>query len=234
MSLHPGNQMRHLIALATALGLWASAAGAATVYFDDFEGPSAVTGAGGIVSAEGYAGVNGISGSFWRNDTKSLATTLNLSGLKAHSLTTLEFDIAFIDSWDGAIGRIFGDDFLNIFVDGIQVLTTTNFGGLGDELSDGVYGHFGFNPKYDDEAYRLTTTFAHTASTAAISIFANGRKWQAGMDESWAIDNLRVLTDAEVSAVPLPGGLPLMASGFALLAFIHSRRRRKAGFRSAA
>lgn len=215
--------MRRLLALAAALGVWASSAGATPVFFDDFERPGAVTGAGGIVGAEGYAGVNGIAGAFWRNDTKSLATTLSLGGLKAHTLMTLEFDIAFIDSWDGAIGRIFGDDLFNVLVGGTQVLLTTNFGGLAGELSDGVYGFFGFNPKYDDEAYRVTTTFAHSGSTADIAFFANGRKWQAGMDESWAIDNLRVSTNA-MAPVPLPGALALMAGSLGLLAFGRGRR----------
>lgn len=215
--------MRLLLALAAALGFHASSAGAASVYFDDFERPSAVTGAGGIVSSEGYSGVNGIAGSFWRNDTKSLATTLSLGGLRPHTLMTMEFDIAFIDSWDGAIGRKFGDDFFNVLVGGTQVLLTTNFGGLAGELSDGVYGFFGFNPKYDDEAYRVSTTFAHSGPTADFSFFANGRKWQAGMDESWAIDNLRISTNA-MAPVPLPGGLALMAGALGLLAFGRTRR----------
>ncbi len=218
--------MLRFLATSCVLCLMAGSASATTVFFDDFEGPTDVTGAGGIESAQGYSGVNGISGSFWRNDTKSLETKLSLSGLKKHSLMTIEFDIAFIDSWDGAIGRIYGDDFFNIVVDGVTQLITTNFGGLGNELKDGVYGYFGFTTKYDDEAYRLSTTFAHSGKTADFSFFANGRKWQAGMDESWAIDNLKVSTNANVSAVPLPGGLPLMAGGLGLLAFAAGRRRK--------
>jgi hypothetical protein len=218
--------MRRILPVAAIFAFVATGASATTVFFDDFEGPSAVTGAGGIESAQGYHGVNDIRGSFWRNDTKSLATTLNLSSLAPHSLMTLEFDIAFIDSWDGAIGRLYGDDFFNIVVDGVTQLITTNFGGLGDELRDGVYGYFGFTQKYDDEAYRLKTTFAHSADTAAFSFFANGRKWQAGMDESWAIDNLKVSTNAGLSEVPLPGSLPLMAGGLGLL-FLGAGRRGK-------
>lgn len=219
--------MLRILTTSSLLCLMGPAASATTVFFDDFEGPTSVTGAGGIESAQGYSGVNGISGSFWRNDTKSLATTLTLTDLAPHSLMTLEFDIAFIDSWDGAIGRIYGDDFFNIVVDGVTQLITTNFGGLGDELSDGVYGYFGFTQKYDDEAYKLTTTFAHSSDTAAFSFFANGRKWQAGMDESWAIDNLTISTNANISAVPLPAGLPLMAGGLGLLALAGRRRQRK-------
>lgn len=220
--------MLRVLTTAAALGAWAAAATAAPVYFDDFEGPSALEGAGGIESAQGYDGVNQIAGSFWRNDSKSIASVLNLTNLAAHTLMTLEFDIAFIDSWDGAIGRKFGDDFFNVVVDGVTQLITTNFGGLGDELTDGVYGYFGFTEKYDDEAYRIAMTFEHSAPTAAISFFANGIKWQAGMDESWAIDNLKVSTNAGLSEVPLPGGLPLMAGGLGLLAFAASRKRGKA------
>lgn len=212
---------------ATAM-LAAGTSEARTVYFDDFEGPGAMAGAGGIEDAQGYDGVNGIEGSFWRNDSRSLFSTLSLTGLGPHDMMTLEFDIAFIDSWDGAIGRIFGDDFFNIVVDGVTRLVTTNFGGLGDELSDGVTGFFGFNPRYDDEAYRLTTTFAHNADSAEIAFFADGRRWQAGLDESWAIDNLRVSVSGETpSIVPAPGALPLMAGGIALLAFAGFARRRR-------
>lgn len=218
--------MRRVLAIAAVVGLWVSSAVAGTVYFDDFERPGAVGGAGGTVVAQGYDGVNGISGSFWRNDTKSLVTSLSLGGLGTHSLMTLEFDIAFIDSWDGAIGRVFGDDFFNVLVGGTQVLLTTNFGGLAGELSDGVYGFFGFNPKYDDEAYRVSTTFVHSGSTADIAFFANGRKWQAGMDESWAIDNLRVSTHAQMAPVPLPGSLMALAGGLGMLAAGQRRRTR--------
>lgn len=219
--------MQRILTTAAVLGFMASAATATTVFYDDFEGASGLAGAGGIESAQGYHGVNGIDGSFWRNDTKSLATTLSLSGLARHTLMTLEFDIAFIDSWDGAIGRIYGDDFFNIMVDGVTQLITTNFGGLGDELKDGVYGYFGFTAKYDDEAYRLSTTFAHSGDSADISFFANGRKWQAGMDESWAIDNLRVSTNADVGIVPVPATLPLLAGGLGFLVFGFGRRNRK-------
>lgn len=170
--------------------------------------------------------MNGIAGSFWRNDSR-LATTLILSGLGPHDGMTLEFDIAFIDSWDGAIGRIFGDDFFNIVAGGVTRLVTANFGGLGDALSDGVTGFFGFNPRYDDEACRLSTSFAHDADSAEIALCAEGRRWQAGLDESWAIENLRVsVSGTSPAVVPLPDGLPLRAGGIALLVLAGWRRRR--------
>lgn len=210
--------MVRFLAIAAALTCLGTGASASTVYFDDFEGPSALTGAGGIVDAEGYDGVNGIAGSFWRNDTKSLSTDLSLTGLSAHNWMTVEFDIAFIDSWDGAIGRIYGDDFFNILVDGALAVVTTNFGGLGDELRDGVYGFFGFNQKWDDEAYRLSASFAHSGDSAEFSFFADGRKWQAGLDESWAIDNLAISISDEMPApVPLTGSVLFFATALAAL-----------------
>jgi hypothetical protein len=199
---------------------------AAQVYFDDFEGPSALTGAGGIVSAQGYDGIDDISRVFWRNDSDSLATTLTLVGLAPLTTMTLEFDIAFIDSWDGAIGRIWGDDFFNIVIDGVTALITTNFGGLGDEPSAPALGFYGFTERYDDEAYRLTTTFAHSGETAVRSFFADGVRWQVGKDESWEIDNLSVSTDA-LAVVTVSGGLPLLSIGLGLLT-LAARRRRKA------
>ena len=222
------NNVRHLSKTAVVALCLATSATAAPVYFDDFEGPSALTGAGTIVGVQGYEGVNGISGSFWRNDTYSEMTTLNLSGLAKHTTMTLDFDIAYIDSWDGAIGRRYGDDFFKIIVDGVLALTSTNFGGLGDELSDKALGFFGFTERYDDEAYRLSATFAHSGPSAVISFLADGIKWQAGDDESWAIDNLSVSTNAGVTTVPLPGGMPLMAGALGVLAFGWGRRRKAA------
>lgn len=168
--------MKTFAVIGSAAMLSAAASEPRTVYFDDFEGPSAMTGAGGVEGAQGYDGVNGVAGSFWRNDSRSLATTPSLSGLGLHDGMTLEFDIAVIDSWVGAIGHIFGDDFFNIVVDSVTRLVTANFGGLGDALSHGVTGFFGFNPRYDDEARRLSTSFVHDADSAEIALFADGRR----------------------------------------------------------
>lgn len=219
-------------ALLAMVGLAVSAghADAAQVYFNDFEHGTGLGGAGEIVDVQGYDGVNGISGSFWFNDTKvpspvgtqTIPSTLELAGLGAHNILTLSFDIAFIDSWDGVIGRVFGDDYFNIVLDDLTVLQTTNFGGLADELSDGVYGFFGFTERYDDEAYRYSAIVPHIGSTASFSFFADGRKWQAGADESWAIDNLSISTGW--APVPAPASLLLLASGLGFIAF---KRRRK-------
>ncbi|OYX43218.1 MAG: hypothetical protein B7Z02_09420 [Rhodobacterales bacterium 32-67-9] len=70
----------------------------------------------------------------------------------------------------------------------------------------------------------MTSTFAHSGSTADIAFFANGVKWQAGMDESWAIDNLRVSINAPMAPVPLPGSLAALAGGLGFL--VAGRRRR--------
>ncbi len=222
------------LALTTALvfGIAAPAVQASQVYFNDFEGGVGLGGTGAIVDVQGYEGVNGITGSFWHNETVKYRgveeSTLSLGGIGDHDFLTISFDIAFIDSWDGNIGRAYyGPDFFNILIDGVTQLVTTNFGGIGDELSDKALGFYGFEERYDDEAYRYSATFAHTSDTAEFSFFADGAGWQGKKDESWAIDNLSISTgSSELLAAPVPAALPLMLGGLGLLGFAGMRRRK--------
>jgi len=224
--------MKRAFMAAFALCFAASAAEASQVYFNDFEGGIGLGGNGEIVGVEGYEGVNGITGSFWHNETEKYRgveeSTLSLTGIGAHDYLTIEFDIAFIDSWVGNIGREkYGPDFFNIVIDGVTKLVTTNFGGIGNELSDMALGFYGFTEKYDDEAYRFSASVPHFGSTAAFSFFADGAGWQGKKDESWAIDNLSITAGSgDLLATPIPAALPLMLGGLGLLGLAGMRRRK--------
>ena len=224
--------MRRLLTTTILFGLVGTATQAAQVYFNDFDGGIGLGGSGAIVDAQGYDGVNGISGSFWHLATEKYRgieeSTLSLSGLGAHDHLTISFDIAFIDSWDGLRTRErHGEDYFNIVIDGVTRLVTTNFGGLGGELTDMALGFYGFTERYDDEAYRYSATFRHSSDTAAFSFFADGAGWQGKMDESWAIDNLSITTgSSDLVSAPVPAALPLMLAGLGALGFAGMRRRK--------
>ena len=60
----------------------------------------------------------------------------------------------------------------------------------------------GVEPVFDD--------IPHTGSTLVIDFYASGGGWQAGQDESWAIDNV------EVTVVPVPGAVLLGILGLSV------------------
>jgi hypothetical protein len=205
---------------------------AALLFTTDFEGPlpPEFGGAGGIEGTQGYS-AHGFGRQFLRNDTSgdpAGATTLTLGGLAAHTSVTLTFSLAIVDSWDGNtdLGGTVPPDFLNVQADGVTVFSETfeQF-----DLTDQSYGgapttsgsDLGFNAGWNDSAYEITLSFPHASSDLVLSWFASGAGWQAGLDESWAIDNL------EVSAVPEPSTWALV-SGIGLLAFAGYRRHRRA------
>ncbi len=208
---------------------------AAQVYFNDFEGGVGLDGAGAIESVQGYEAAEGFSGSFWRNDVIGSPSTLSLTDLPAHTEATVQFKLALIDSWDGGQpltccgGDVIAPDFFNFFADGVEIIRTSLFDPLSSELAGQQTGDGGFNPEFDDDAFRVSVTFAHSADTLDLSFFGDGEGYQGGIDESWAIDRLRVkLNEVEVEepgVVPLPGTLPLMAGALGLGLF--GLRRRK-------
>lgn len=228
-----------LAKVATAAGLavcLSQPVQAATLVFsDDFSSGAASAafgGAGAVVDAQGYKGEGGFADNFLRNDASgnpAAATTLSLGGLAAHTTVTLAVDIAFIDSWDGTTPP-FGPDFFVATLDGAEVFV----GNPGAGVVSGVPGvgfvetvpsqNLGFNSGWPDRGFSLILTAPHAASTAAFTFFARGAGWQGGDDESWALDNVRVSTDAVAGVVPLPAALPLIASAFGALFALRRRR----------
>jgi hypothetical protein len=230
--------------LAAGLLLASAPTMATTVFSSDFESglPAEITGLGASVeSVQGYAGLgaagNQFAGSFLRNLTND-TVTLTLTGLPAHDTVDVLFLFAAIDSWDGSSGGFPSGDFFTVTVDGVTIFresfensdagfTQTYVAPAGGELARKQNLGFSVGSYHADSAYDLSIDsrfqgIAHTASTLTITFNGGGSGWQAGADESWAIDNLRIVT-----SVPEPGAaaLSMLAAGVLHAA---ARRRRRA------
>lgn len=194
---------------------------------------------GGIIENVG-AGVAGYyTGDVIRNTTTSL-TTMSLSNLGAHNQISVGFTLAFLDSWDSIDGSP-SPDYLNIFLDGVQVLqltaanasgTVTNLGGgtqvaIGD-LFDTPGGPYWNHDRIVDMSTASALTFTHTGSTFVLGLQAGGAGWQGGSDESWGLDNLLIQTDTVGGGVPEPASWALMLLGFGGMGAALRHRRRAA------
>jgi hypothetical protein len=206
-----------------AVALFASAAGAQTVFYTDFESglPPEMSAPGSVIDGvQGYAGLgplgNKFAGNFLHYTSITLFDTkLTLTGLPAHTQVSLGFLLGVIDSWDGT-------ELFQVEVDGnllfnhwFQLATgdaSSYPAPAGALLSSGTnLGFTGGGYYQHDRAYNLGVEPAfmlipHTASTltvvwklSAVSGPA-AQQWQGGTDESWAIENVHV----EVSGGSLP------------------------------
>lgn len=209
------------------LALLAAAARAQVVFQSDFESgiPAQLTGQG--VQVEGVQGCAGLgapgnqfAGSLLRYHTQQLYdTTLTLTDLPPHTRVSLGFLLALIDSWDGT-------ELFQVEVDG-QTLFSHWFqlasgdgsdyvpppGGLlssGHELGWSAGSWYARDRAYDLSLEPAFIDIPHTAGTLTV-VFRMGavsggaaQNWQGGMDESWAIDNLKVSLGGGASPADLP------------------------------
>lgn len=218
-------------------------ASATQIYFNDFDGgvtvaggvSASLIGAGSSEGVQGFAGLgtggNVFSGSFLRNaaaGNPATASEIILTNLPVHTSVNLGFLLAIIDSWDGT-GDPNGPDSLNITVDGSPVFSEifNHTGGTasfspdpGVLLSTGTNLGFSSGIFFTDSAYDMAlqaslSNLPHTSSTLAVKWFASGPIWQAGSDESWAMDNLTI----SIAEVPEPGTATLLVLGLATVAF---------------
>ena len=208
----------------------ASPAAAAVVFSTDFDAgiPPQLTGAGvQVESAQGYTGLgaqgNQFGGNVLRYYTQPLhETTLALSDLPPHTHVSLAFLLAIIDSWDGT-------ELFEVLVDGqllfshwFQLATgdaSSYIAPPGALLSSGSNLGWSSGAYYNrDRAYDLSLEPAfidipHTASSLTVTwrlgAVSGGaaQNWQGGLDESWAIDNLRVSVGGGTTAAPHPAAL---------------------------
>lgn len=165
------------------------------------------------------------------NDTVSLS----LNNLSAHNFVTIAFDLFIIESWDGNyIGAAPNHEpdewFLNV-LNGPSLLATTfsnttqyrghdqNYS-ASDPVEQNSLGY----SFHGDSVYRLSFTFAHTASEIQFDFFAKGLE-TSGLDgfddESWGLDNVSVSTSASHS-VPEPSTVLLL--GIAVLGLVRRQR----------
>ncbi len=216
--------------LATAASLSVQAA---FVYQNDFEVNAAgMSGAGAQVSSEGF-NAYGFGKQYFRNSAAGNPATssvlgFNLSG--AATGVTLSFDLAVLDSWDGF--NCCGPDMFNVKVDGVSIYSK-NFSifdgpSSGSELVALVYGPNLAVAGWGDAGYSLNFSLGNLAVGAhTIEFFASGAVWQAGDDESFAIDNLTVQARSidQGNQVPEPESFGLVALALAGLALTRRRTR---------
>jgi hypothetical protein len=193
---------------------------------------AALSGVTTTEGVQGYAGLgpsgNQFGGNFLRNTSAgnpAQYTTLTLTGLPAHTSVNVNFLLGIIDTWDGN-GNSNGPDSFNVKVDGVSVFSEVfamQYNGIyngnltyippsGVQLSPGVQRGFNTYYQYTDLGYNMYLepafqNIAHIGPSLTISWFASGPNWQGGMDESWAIENVRV------DVVPLPPTVVLLGSG---------------------
>lgn len=222
--------------------------------FSSGSASSAFGGVTTVVDADGYKGESTFADNFLFNATglapgaPPAATTLSLSGLAAHTTLTIMFDLAMIDSWDGVSGA-HAPDFFNLSLDGFEIFEISvdnaegrhngfafdSIPGTATQTVDegGYFGTTDFGccggAFFDyDRGFAVSVTTAHSASSAQFSFFADGAGYHSAFgapDESWAIDNVKITTNAPMAPVPVPAALPLLASVFAMLGFLGWRRR---------
>ena len=189
-------------------------AAAATVFNSDLEGtlpPEIEPGTGTLTPSEGFAPLgpagNQFGGTFLRAPTGNTITLT--ASLPAHSTISIGFLFAAIDSLDGS-GTFPAGDFMRIDLDGVtifresfanatptQIQSYVSVAGveLARRVDLGFQGPGGF---YTDSAYDMSQeprfqNLPHTASTAVIAFTLEGEGVQSLDDESWAVDNLRVI-----------------------------------------
>lgn len=201
-----------------ALSVSAAPAASATVLSLDFEGaiPASVNmGDATVEAVQGFAGLGPAGGStFAGNMLRSRVgntVTITLNNLPSHRWLSLDFLFAAIDSLDGT-GAFPSGDFFRVTVDGVEVFRESFANAIASQIQSYVppsgvllarqvdLGFSGPGGYYTDSAYWMGgdpafSRIAHTASSVTITFVIEGVGAQDIADESWGIDNLRVVVE---------------------------------------
>ncbi len=193
------------------------AAPAPPVFSSDFETtvPAEITpGTAALTPSQDFAPLgpvgNKFGAMFLRSPTGN-TVKLTVANLGPHTTVSLKMLFAAIDSLDGT-GSFPAGDFLRIDLDGKTIFRHSFANAEASQVQDyvsppgvelarrvdlGFQGPGGF---YTDSAYDLgldpkLQNLPHTAATAVVEITLEGGGVQTLDDESWAIDNLRVIAN---------------------------------------
>ena len=189
-------------------------AAATAVFTSDFESalpPEVSPGSGVLTPSQGYSTLglagNQFGATFLRSATGN-TVTLTVS-LPAHSKVSIAFLFAAIDSLDGT-GTFPAGDYLRITLDNVQVFRESFANATPDQIQSYVppvggelarhvdLGFGGPGGYYTDSAYDMGPDpqfqgIPHTAPTATVAFTLEGQGVQSLDDESWAIDNLKII-----------------------------------------
>lgn len=127
--------------------------------------------------------------------TQAVSKVFPLSG--SQTSVTVQFDFYEIDSWDG----LGGDEYFAAFIDDTQVLQdwfdrrVTEDPALAEPVLGDADTNLGFT-SWEDQTYRYTLTVPTTDTELKLGFGARlgpGGTGGGGADESWGIDNVRIV-----------------------------------------
>lgn len=180
-------------------------------------------------SIVGSQSLPGFGSKFLRNTSRNPAgpTTFSVTNLGAHESLRLQFDLAFLDSWDGNGDNRYGPDLLTVSINGTDYVWSSNNAQGTADYGPGTIaaqGPFGFNASWNDTVVSYDLLLPFAGNDFSFAIKAGGPGWQGGNDESWGIDNIRLS-----AAVPEPATWALLIAGFGLVGATARRRRARTG-----